>query len=394
MMRGETRNGSQNPENGYNTYYLRVASRFGIAKWLTLLLFSVYLLCMLFACRESITSENFLYLLRDLNVKTIGGTYQAVQYPEQQNMTFASYRDELAVAGTSSVSLYDRNGEAVWTESIAYRSPQIVAGDKYLLAYDAEGTGYAVCTSLSCIKRGETDDVIQCAAVSDSGYYAIAAQCSEAKYVVCLYDASFTEIARYYRDSYITGMAFSQDGKELAILSVSPDGWNLEGTVILCAVGSTETVSVSLGDSVPLRGRYLENGRLAIVCDDRVSYVDTDSLKVSSYVVQSMTLECFDISSNTVVLCCSRNVLGTSNCILVLDENGNVTAEFTRTEKISMVAASNAQTLAYVVYAGSVEILGLQDTQEALYYGTVLDICETGGYPLLCFSDGAYAIAE
>ena len=52
----------------YNKYYMRVASRFGVAKWITLLLFTVYLLAMLALGRSSITYENFMYLLRDFNL--------------------------------------------------------------------------------------------------------------------------------------------------------------------------------------------------------------------------------------------------------------------------------------------------------------------------------------
>ena len=54
----------------YNKYYMRVSARYGVAKWITLLLFTVYLLGMLVWGRNSITYENFLYLLRDFNLSS------------------------------------------------------------------------------------------------------------------------------------------------------------------------------------------------------------------------------------------------------------------------------------------------------------------------------------
>ena len=81
-----------------NPYYLHVAGICRVAKWGLLFVFTLYLVCMLLWQRESITYDNLLYLIRDLNLSSEAGEgFTAVEYEEQQNMLFGEFQNHLAV---------------------------------------------------------------------------------------------------------------------------------------------------------------------------------------------------------------------------------------------------------------------------------------------------------
>lgn len=380
------------PENSFNPYYMRVSGAYRAAKWGTLLLFILYLLISMLSRRDSITYDNLLYLMRDMNISTGGGMYTSVVYEEQQNMVFGVYKNELAVAGSSGIRLYDGSGACVLSDSLSYKSPAVKTGEKYMLLYDAGGSEYALFTTLACVSRATADGMIQCADVSDSGRYLIVTRTEETKYKVTLYSASFSELARYYRDSFVTSAAIHPDGKSFAILSVDADDWSIAGSVTFCTDSTTETRSVSLGRSLPVAARYLSNGNLAVICDDRVVYLDPSGGITASFSIGEETLSHFSLSADKVALVCRKNVLGNENRIVVLDGAGNVICDALREGRITAVTASSASPAAYVAYGSTVDILSAGGTETVSFTGHLRAVCEISGSAILCFSAGAQAL--
>lgn len=376
----------------YNKYYMRVASRFGVAKWITLLLFTVYLLTMLALGRSSITYENFMYLLRDFNLTSgTSGAYSSIPYEEQQNMSFAEYKNALAVAGSAGVRLYDGSGNAVFRDSTSYKSPVLLTGERYMLLYDEGGRDYSVMTTIARVDSGTTDGDILCGAVSDSGNFAIVSRTSEAHYVVDIFDASLKNIERVYRDAYITGAAFDGSGEHLAVLTAKSENWSLSSELILIHVGTEEIRSVPLGDYLPLRCQSMDNGNWAIVCDTAVLILSKDGNLLTEYPITSMTLSYFHVSDRVIGLICSENVLGNSSRILVLDSSGHPVIDVSVDRKISGVFASGSSDAVCLLYDDQVEYVSTSGVQSVSFTGNLIQICEISGHIVLCFPGGAYA---
>lgn len=378
--------------NAYNTYYMRVASRYGIAKWIALLLFTVYLLGMLVFGRSSITYENFLYLLRDFNLSSgASGAYTSISYEEQQNMSFEEFKNTLAVVGSAGVRLYDGGGSAVFRDSTSYKTPVLATGDRYMLLYDEGGRDFSVMTTLARVLSGTTDGDILCGAMSASGNFALVARASEAHYSVDVYDESLRIIERVYRDAYIIGAAFDPAGSTLAILSAVSSDWSLSAEVQLLAVGTEEVITTSLGSRLPLVCQYMENGNWAVLCDDAVVILSGDGEILTEYPLTSMTLSQFHISDRMIALVCSENVLGNANRVIALDENGSVVIDARVNRKVSGIYASEDIDAVYLQYDDSVERLRATDTSSVYFTGNLLRIREIAGHVVLCFPAGAYA---
>ena len=376
----------------YNSYYLRIASRYGAAKWITLLLFTVYLLGMLVLGRSSITYENFMYLMRDFNLSSsVSGAYSSIAYEEQQGMSFGTFKNALAVAGSSGVRLYDAAGNSVFWDSTAYKTPVLLTGNRYMLLYDESGKEYSILTTLAKVSGGETEGDILCGAMSDSGRYAIVSRTSEAHYVIDIFDASFKNMERVYRDAYIIGAAFDASGETLAILSANASDWSLASEITFLHVGTEEMYTVSLGNHLPLSCNSMDNGNWAVVCDDSVILLSQAGGRVNEFPLSSMTLSRFHISDRLIGLVCSENALGNANRVLVLDNTGAVVIDATANRKISGVCVSNAHNAIYLSYDNMVECITPANVQSVSFTGNLMQVCEISGRVVLCFPSGAYA---
>lgn len=387
IRRTEPKNETRNP------YYLHISGVYRLLKWGTLLLFTLYLVFMLVLQRDSITYENLMYLVRDLNISLEGdGAFSSVLYEEQQNMRFGAFQNELVVAGSSGIRLYDGAGECVFSDSLSYKSPVLETGDKYMLLYDAGGTEYAIFTTLACVERETASGAVQCAAMSDSGSYCVVTRSDQAKYVITLYNSAFMQVARYYRDSYVTAAAVHPNGRTLAVLSTATDDWSLASEVTFYSASSEERSSVSLGTSLPVAARYLENGTLAVICDDAVVYLNEAGVQINRVPLSSMTLTYFSVSENKVALVCRENILGSSSRILVLDSTGAALCDVTRSKKVIGITASSGRNSAYILYSDAVETISIAGGETVPYTKQLHAIREIAGRAVLCFADKAQAL--
>lgn len=381
-------------QDEFNPYYMRVSSLYRIGKWVLLLLFALFLTVMLLTYRDSITYENFLYLTRNLQMPAMSeGSFSSVVYEEQQNMRFAAYKGELVTAGTSGISFYDGLGALQMQDSTDCVSPVLLTGEKYLMVYDEGGTSYSMYTTIGRVYRGKTENIIQCAALSDRGVHAIASRSQEAKYCVTLYDASFRKIAQYYRDTYVTGLALQSDGERLAILGISSEGASLKGVVTVGQVGTDTAADISLGEQIPLAAAFMNNGILAVVTDGAVLFMDGNGTVKCSVSLSSMLLSGISIADTHIAVACRENTLGTSNRILVIDENGTVTGDCTFAGKVVGVTAAEGTAAVYI--RGEQSVLALSKTGETVaemaFTGNLLEICVIDGRAVFCFPAGASA---
>ena len=383
--------------DAYNTYYLRTADHYRLVKWILLLLFTVYLIFMMLLYRESITRENFAYLLRDFNVSAVAdGGFASVVYEERQNMIFSEYKGELVVAGMSDIAFYNGTGAVSLKDTTDCRMPVLRSGDKYLLIYDEGGTSYALYTSIARVKNDNTDSAIQTADVSDSGVYAIVTRSREAQYVITLYSASFREIAKYYRDNYVIDVAVSPDGEQFAVLSTSHAESKLYGTLTLSAVGSDSVIDIPLGECMPLQASYLSDGTLAVIAENAVRLYDRNGTEKSVFNLTATTLSFMDVSDSRVALVCREDTLGLKSRVVVIASDGTLVADAAFDEKILNVTASDGETCAYVSTRDTVYTLAPTGEKQPLatYSGKLISLCEIADTPVFCFASGAHAAAQ
>ena len=159
-----------------NDYYESVSERYGVAQVILYMALLAFVSISLLSNTGLITYQNLYYFFKDLNAsaETVDVLHtDAVSYPTDVSQSFALYRQGLAVAGNTSVTVFTATGRQVLSQSIQYQNPVAVGSGKYLLVYELGGTQYSLYNSYTQIFSGRTQEPLRGAAVSSSGMYAL-----------------------------------------------------------------------------------------------------------------------------------------------------------------------------------------------------------------------------
>ncbi|MDD6094991.1 MAG: DUF5711 family protein [Clostridia bacterium] len=348
-------------EKPRNRYYLAAAGKYRAARYVTVILLAVFLFVMLLFFRENITYSNLMYLVRDLDTDNLSsaGSFAGITYDGQYAEKFALFKGRIAVAGTTGLTLYDSSGSKEAEYDCSYTNPGLEVSEKYALMYDAGDKSYSVYTSVARVLSEKSDQIIEAASVSDSGYYALLTRSEEAKFLVTVYNGSFKPVTKYYKDKYVIDLALNKTGSEAAIVSAAADNSSVYCEVSMCKIGTEETVSLNLDGLMPVSARYADDGSLFVMCDTALlSFRDGELSWRHDFT--GMTPVCFDINKNTAAVTCSENAVGSVNAVLVFDINGNVLYNITLEHKIS-ATVTDGESAVYAVGDGKADRIDLSD---------------------------------
>lgn len=311
----------------YSKYYMAVSRRYRLMRYISVILLVAFLLVMLIFFRENITYSNLMYLVRDLdseNELSIGA-YSGIEYEKSLSSDFAMFRQRIARGTNGGFTLYSKTGSVDLESADILAAPRLEAGEKYAVLYDAGAKRYSVFTSLAKVLSAESEKEIEDCAVSDSGRYALLTRSDEARYLITVYSSDFKSLTEYYMDRFVVDMALDEKGETIAVASVDITTSSVKCVVTVGKVGSEEKKTLELSGVMPLALEYTENGRIALVCDSAVIFLD-GARETARADLEGLSPASFDISGNTVALTLPTNAIGSENLLRVIDTDGKETA--------------------------------------------------------------------
>jgi|GEM_PF-453239 len=392
-----------------NKYYLSVSSRYRAAKISTVIMLIVFLIMMLARHRDSITYDNFKYLIRDLDTSyavtsSSGGSFSSIRYDAQSNMRFTVFRNEIAVAGSSKVALFNNLGTQTLSESAISARPVLKASNKYMLLYDLGGEKITLYNSFTKVLEKSFQYQIYDAEICDSGAFAVLTRSLEAKYEVLFCNGSFTPTARYYKNKYVIDIALSNDGGEIAILSADSTGADFTSELMVCATNSSESkYTYTIDNAFPIAVKFFDNGSLAAVFDSRIIFYDSDGAKLRQYDTSGGRLSCMDATGKNLVIVLGTNAVNSENNVIIFDTEGNILYNTFEDVKIKDAALtydriyllSTDSVIRVKNYAGTSERDEIDVTGNAL---RLLALTDAGREPkkcaVVCTETGAYAVFD
>lgn len=338
-----------------NGYYLRVSKRYKAAKFLTLAVLLCYLIVMMCMHRSSITYDNLMYLVRDFetDVDVSSKGFEGISYGQSDRMSFAFYKDRLAVATGGGFTLYNTTGAVELEYGHSMENPKIEAGDKYALVYDIGGVSYSIYNTIARVSTKNAEFVLQGAHMSDSGEYALITRSKENRYLVSFYDSSFRELTRVYKDKYVTDVALSHDGKKYAIVSCDVTSSDFTVEIMSGTVRSDSCSTFTLDGLLPLSVGWFDDGSFAVVCDSAVIFADGEGNMTSRYDYGSMILVTSDISGDRLLVTGGENTVGSLSKGVLLDSAGSMVDSFSHGGKISLAALSDR----FIFYSSGEELM-------------------------------------
>ena len=361
-----------------NKYYKKVAERYrtlGFVMLLALVFLGGFLLV---KYDEHITYDNFVYLIRDFDSVTGEGDGQSVvKYEVQDKVIFEHFREGFAVVGNNRVTLYDKTGVELCSDSEAFSNPAAASGEKYLLVYDIGGHTYSLYNSVT--------------RVIDVGAYIVTTESNEAKYVTEVYSATLRRTMSIIKNKYVLDSAISCDGESILLASVYESGAEFLCELAFYRVGQADSVKeYTYSMSMPYAISAGEDGCFTVICDDAVRSFDSDGDLVSETSMLGEDICYFDTKPWGSVLVTRHNTMGTRSRVYCFNSKGELTGDKVIDFSATGVACgyADSENAAYVIGTHGVCIITKE--LEAKSYASdkaPLDVIDTSTGPFACASD-------
>ncbi|MBQ7715578.1 MAG: hypothetical protein IJT70_06895 [Clostridia bacterium] len=327
-------------EKAHNPYYYKVAGRYRLLKFISAGALILYLVVMLVTNRSQITYENLMYLMKDLDtdIEATGAHFSTVEYDESQKMSTAIYKNRLAIATTSSFTLFNTTGSVDRNYSHSMENPKVLTGEKYAMVYDVGGTSYAVYTTIAQVLATQTESQIQGAALSEEGNFALITRARENRYVVTFYNENFKRTSMIYKDKYVMDVALSEDGKRWALVSCTIDGTDVECEVMSGKVDSEESRTDTIADALPLEVSFFSDGSFAVVCDSAVAFYSEGGDPVKKIPIGDFGINGISFCGDRLMTVENLNLVGSRNRAVVYDPSGDTVSSYEVESKVSLSA--------------------------------------------------------
>jgi len=252
------------------------AKRFRLYKLIALSVLVVFLLGGLILFKNDITVENLRYLIKYLDF-TAGGAFSeeaVIHYNADSANDFHVFRGDLVVTNESGVTLFDRRGSAVLTDSFRMANPTCAAGDKYLIVYDLGGHQLRVYNSFSLLFEKTFDYIIQSVSVNSDGAFCVVSSEKAYHSAVFVYDQNFREIHQWFSTGKFAVEASLSDRNVLTISAIRAEQGNLIADLIELKIGKEGVVSTcTFEDEMPLSHNTDRKGTL-LLTDESLKYVE------------------------------------------------------------------------------------------------------------------------
>lgn len=314
-----------------NRYYRIVSERYRLAGFALFLAFTVFCGVILVRYSDYISYDNFVYLIRDLDLRESQSETHAelLRLNIDDGAVIRPFRDGFAVAEHDALTVYDSAGRQLLSESESFSYPALAVSDKYIIAYDIGGKSFSVYNSVTRIVTKKTESPIVCASVCDSGTFTVTTESTDAKYVTEMYNTALQNTCHFYSRKYVISAAVAEGGDMIASVALAENGTDYACEVSFARTSDTEpykTLMYSM--SLPLELSLLDDGGFVLVCDDAVRFFSSDGEPTAEHVVDGTGISCFDTESWGVLLVCRENSLGTKNKVYALDTKGNIIHEY------------------------------------------------------------------
>ncbi len=312
----------------WNLYYEHLSVRLGITQVILYLALFAFVVLSFFRNTQLITYQTFYHFIKDLNASAESAfavTSNSVSYPTDEQQSFTLYRQGLAVAGNTHVTVFTASGRQSISQNIQYQNPTAVGTGKYLLVYELGGTQYSLYNSYTKIHEGVSDHPINHAAISESGMFALVSSSEGYNSTVSLYSSRFALLNRYNKGGYVVDVTINKKGSQIAILSITPEDGVFTTELMLCKPGATTAQAEQRREGiVGWQCEYTTLDRIALLHEDGMLFYNATGALLEEHSFGGKTVHCVDFDTFGTALCLQSREAFAKNELLVFDKNGKL----------------------------------------------------------------------
>lgn len=294
--------------------------------------------------------------------------------------SFADLDNGLAVAATSGLYVYDREGEQTFTRLYTWTRPVVKTAGTYGAAYDVGGNLVLFFSSDAMITELKTETPVISASVNDLGYLTICTQEDDYLGSATVYNSLGKAIYRWSagRGRVLSGAVRGRD--ELLVLTVGSGG----SRVVTMPLDSEDlTAEYTAGDLV-IDAMYTDSG-VTLITTTRLIGLDRDLKEVWSLDYADRFLQAYGLGPDAVIVALSDFQVGGSRTVMTVSASGEVLGRMQTDEEIGDLAVS--QNRAAVLSGGILTVYGKGLTSPTEYE------CDFGAERVMIRPDGTVLCA-
>lgn len=249
--------------------------------------------------------------------------------------SFADLDNGLAVAATSGLYVYDREGGQTFTRLYTWTRPVVKTAGTYGAAYDVGGELVLFFQSGAMIKELKFDTPVISVTVNDLGYLTVCTQEDDYMGSATVYNSLGTAIYKWSagRDRVLSGAVRSRD--ELLVLTVGSGG----SRVVLLPLNSEELTADYTAEELVIDAIYTSSG-VTLVTTTRLIGLGRDLRELWSLDYSGRFLQGYALSSDCVILALSDFQVGGQRTVMTVSGAGEVLGSLQTDGEITDLAVS------------------------------------------------------
>lgn len=307
--------------------YETVSRRLRILKLALIFVLIAFIIGGLFVLRDEFTAENLRFLLRDIGFSSpsLGLDASSLSFDYDTSLRADLYHSDLVLLRRSLLEVYSFSGSRSLSQEVAFSSPALVTGDKYMLAYDIGGTKLGIYNSFSELYTETFDYKIACADLAHDGTFAVVTGEKGYHSALYVYNNEFSRIFRYATaDRVVYDVALCQENPHLvALASVSAaDGDYLTEVHLFDTARAEVKEQFSFVSEMPLKLSFETAGHVSLLTDSALHLLDTDGDDDTTCAFSSEDLSGYYAEGVYDILVKNSSVIGTTLDIEVLEKDG------------------------------------------------------------------------
>ena len=334
-------------------YYEKLADKYHVICVVLSCFLTVWMILRTILTYGPIQDDALLYLnkILKINPANLNAKYNTISYAAGNGVSFAFYKNDLAVIGEGKITVYDLTGERQFHAQAKNSAKAFAVSDKYLALYTPGEKGFSLYNSFSCVREHTFPGALRAVAVSDSGKFAVCYKENE-KNIIEIYQKNFKKEFSLVLDEkkIIYSMALSPNGDKLAVTAISMQNGIYSSEFTVYDVSSEKLlVSEKADGKKPIAASFFDNGRIFFAAEGRLFFYQANGKKTETVSLPSETYTVFRDGNEISLLFEAKRVCRYSS-------KGASLAEFALNERVFSLKVRNG--VSYILSDRSVSIYG------------------------------------
>ncbi len=318
--------------NNKSTYYQNSAFILKVFKYISILLFVIFLISCVVIFRKDITIENIQLLAKFINFDGSSSNYtDEFTVTAGEDSDIIMLRDNLGIINHNNIGLYDLSGQKLFNYNFSYSTPSVDYDEHSIIVHDIDGNEMSIFNSFSKIKSFKYSGSVLSADV-DGDYFAVITKDDAYYAILKVYKYDYQE--RDYIDiftlksssSYLTSVGISGNGRYVIVSTADADEGKYNCYVNIYNTASndiTPLYSYCIGNELPFEvGFDSHSSSVYAITDSAVHFFDSKLNLTNTYKFNQSKVENYYESDDLLILTEKNNLSGNSVMLIGFSKQG------------------------------------------------------------------------